>query len=240
QVIIRGQDASDKIKDAARYTNLRKQTFRSIQVNRAQNGNPLLQQLKQVTFEFNSKVKDVDYLLNSHCVVLFLSLKYHKLHPEYIYNKLKKVTYSPNTKQISRVLMVLVDIENTADSIRELNKLCLLNELNLILAWSFQQCADYLTYLKQCELNIGNSLIKGSNKSDDITNDANYYQRVIDVLTSVKSINKTDSIKLISKFGNFKNLCEHSTEQTLNEVQGMGQTKIDQLLQVINDPFIYK
>ncbi|KAH3666336.1 hypothetical protein OGAPHI_004525 [Ogataea philodendri] len=240
QVIIRGSNDEDKRVDSAKYTTLKKQTFSSIQVNQNQTGNPLLQSLKQVSYEFNAKVKDVDYLINSHCVVIFLSLRYHKLHPEYIYNKLKKISYNANNKRTNRILMTLVDIDNSDDAVRELNKVCLFNELNLVLAWSFSQCGDYLTFLKQCELNVGNQLIKGAAKTDSVTSDADYYQRVVDMMTSVKSINKTDSVNLISKFKNFKNLCENANEYNLEEVSGMGRNKIERLLKVINDPFIYR
>ncbi|KAG7896076.1 hypothetical protein KL905_004634 [Ogataea polymorpha] len=240
QIIIRGSNNEDKRVDSTKYTTLKKQTFGAIQINQNQTGNPLLQSLKQVAYEFNAKVKDVDYLINSHCVVVFLSLRYHKLHPEYIYNKIKKITYNGSNRRVNRILMVLVDIDNSNDSIRELNKLCLFNELNLVLAWSFQQCADYLTFLKQCELNVGNQLIKGAVKTDSIANDADYYQRIVDMMTSIRSINKTDSIKLISRFKSFKNLCEEANEYNLEEISGMGHNKIERLLKVINDPFIYK
>ncbi|KAG7701554.1 hypothetical protein KL930_000583 [Ogataea haglerorum] len=240
QVVIRGSNQEDKLVDSAKYTTLKKQTFSAIQINQNQTGNPLLQSLKQVPYEFNAKVKDVDYLINSHCVVVFLSLRYHKLHPEYIYNKIKKITYNGNNRRLNRILMVLVDVDNSNDSIRELNKLCLFNELNLVLAWSFQQCADYLTFLKQCELNVGNQLIKGAAKADSIASDVDYYQRIVDLMTTIRSINKTDSIKLISRFKTFKNLCEEANEYNLEEISGMGHNKIERLLKVINDPFIYK
>ncbi|KAG7699896.1 hypothetical protein KL915_000585 [Ogataea haglerorum] len=240
QVVIRGSNQEDKLVDSAKYTTLKKQTFSAIQINQNQTGNPLLQSLKQVPYEFNAKVKDVDYLINSHCVVVFLSLRYHKLHPEYIYNKIKKITYNGNNRRLNRILMVLVDVDNSNDSIRELNKLCLFNELNLVLAWSFQQCADYLTFLKQCELNVGNQLIKGAAKADSIASDVDFYQRIVDLMTTIRSINKTDSIKLISRFKTFKNLCEEANEYNLEEISGMGHNKIERLLKVINDPFIYK
>ncbi|OWB61004.1 catalytic activity protein [[Candida] boidinii] len=220
----------------------KKEIFRSIQVNRSQNGNPLLTLLKDVSYEYNSKIKEVDYLINSHCYVLFLSLKYHKLHPEYIYTRLKKLSYSYNsTNNNNRLgaLLLLIDIDAPDDPLRELNKICLLNDLNLIVAWTFEECSNYLSYMKRCELNTGKKLIKGGIKEDDISNDSNYYKRVIETLTSIRSINKTDSINLISKYGTVEKLVNESNQVDLQDIQGMGKVKIDQLLQVFNDPFIY-
>lgn len=48
QVIIRGQSGQRASYDATRHSKLRKQTFRSIQVNKNQNGNPLLSSLSDV------------------------------------------------------------------------------------------------------------------------------------------------------------------------------------------------
>ncbi len=241
QVIVRGQSGQKSSYEATRHAKLRKQTFSSIQVNKTQNGNPLLTFLTDVSYKFNGQIHDVDYLVNSHCFAVFLSIKYHKLHPEYIYHKIKKIGYNPSNKGILRLMLVLVDVESSDDAMRELNKLCLLNNLTLIAAWSFEQCADYLTSLKQCEMNTAKGMIQGNSKrDDDMDDDLFYYKRVVETLTTVKAINKTDAINLVSHFGSLEELCQKANEANLQEIPGMGQRKIKQLLKVINDPFLYK
>ncbi|GMG37980.1 unnamed protein product [Ambrosiozyma monospora] len=236
--------------DTHRNSAVRKTTFGSIQVNKNQKGNPLLPSLKRVSYTFNDKVKDVDYLVNSHCVAIFLSVKYHKLHPEYIYNKLKKLRYNRNSNnsEILKVVLLVLDTDaNVDDSVREMNKMCLFNDLSLVVCSNYEQAAEYLTCLKSCEsnANAAKRLIKGgqseaASKNEDMAKDADYYARVVDTLTSVQRINKTDSINLISKFGSMADLCAGATEETLGEVQGMGRVKVEQLLSVINEPFVYK
>ncbi len=241
QVIIRGQSGKKSNYETTKHTRLKKHTFSSIQVNKTQNGNPLLTYLTSVSYKFNGQIHDVDYLVNSRCFAIFLSVKYHKLHPEYIYHKIQKIGYNPSNKGMLRLMLVLVDVESSDDSMRELNKLCLLNNLTLIAAWSFEQCADYLTSLKQCERNTAKNLIQGNSKrDDDIDDDLSYYKRVVEILTTIKAINKTDAINLVSHFGSLKELCQKANEANLQEIPGMGQRKIKQLLKVINDPFVYK
>ena len=47
-----------------------------------------------------------DYVLGATTCCLFLSLRYHRLHPEYIYNRIQKLG-----KEYSlRILLIMVDI----------------------------------------------------------------------------------------------------------------------------------
>ncbi|ODV93949.1 hypothetical protein PACTADRAFT_20220, partial [Pachysolen tannophilus NRRL Y-2460] len=209
------------------------QYLKNVQINNSQKGNPLLKNLK-IGYEFNANLKNCDYLINPKVFVLFLSLKYHKLHPEYIYNKIRK--FNGNNYQINnnmKVLLCVVDIENNNDIIRELNKICLLNDLSLVLAWSFEEASNYLNYLKQLENNNEYKQIKGTN-----TNKDDYYQILANTLTTIRQINKTDTINLISKYGSFKDLINLSNSEDLFEVQGMGKVKINKFLSTIDENFI--
>lgn len=239
--VIRTSAADNAKYEAARHTKVQKKTFRSIQVNKNQNGNPLLSSLKDVSYEFNGRIRDVDYLVNSHCTVIFLSLKYHKLHPEYVYHRVKKSTYNSRNQRMIRVLLALVDVENADDSMRELNKLCLFNDITLVTSWSFEQCAEYISALKQSETNAGKSIIQGTlQRNDDMSSDSNFYERAVETLTSIRTINKSDAVNLLSKFGSMGQLFQRANAENLAEVQGMGPNKIRQLLKVINEPFVYR
>lgn len=210
------------------------QTFNQIQVSKSQTGNPLLEYL--TIYQMNSKIKDVDYVINSKCIALFLSLRYHKLHPEYIYNKLKKITY--NNEDTLRVLLLYVDIEDFQDTIRELDKLCLFNKLTLILAWTNEQCANYLQNLKSVEKEASKRIIQGNRTKDEdvIGNEGKYLERVIDTISSIKSISQSDAKSLLIKFGSMKGIIEANADDLPN-IQGLGQLKVDRLLKTFNDPF---
>lgn len=112
----------------------------SISVNKTQTGNPLLQHIVNVNWSYVESRNTYDYLIKNRQVV-FLSLKYHKLHPEYIQNRMK-----PLTKK-DAILLTVVDIENSESILREINRICLFNEFTLLLAFNFEQAAKYLTYM---------------------------------------------------------------------------------------------
>ncbi|XP_055516889.1 DNA excision repair protein ERCC-1 isoform X2 [Leucoraja erinacea] len=81
---------------------------------------------------------------------------------------------------------------NTYDVLNDLARICILADCTLILAWSFEETARYLETYKMYE-----------NKPADILKEKveqDYISKVTDCLTTVKSVNRTDCITLISTF----------------------------------------
>src|ERR1700760_3187707 len=93
-----------------------KSTSSSILVSPRQKGNPILTNLRSFAWEYSDI--PADYVLGLTTCALFLSLKYHRLHPEYIYNRIKGLQGKYNL----RVLLTMVDIGNHEDSLKELSK----------------------------------------------------------------------------------------------------------------------
>jgi len=60
--------------------------------------------------------------------------------------------------------------------------------------------------------------------------------QVADVLTSIRSINKTDSSYLVSQFGSFQQLVGASVEE-LSLCNGIGEKKVMRLYDAFNKPF---
>lgn len=112
----------------------------SLNVNSRQKQNPLMSSLTNVNYIFVEQRNVYDFLVNGRDVI-FLSLKYHKLHPEYIQNRMK-----PLMKK-NAILLCVVDVENSDSLLREINKLCLYSDFTLLLAFTYEQAAKYLTYL---------------------------------------------------------------------------------------------
>ncbi|KAJ3336170.1 ssDNA endonuclease and repair protein rad10, partial [Kappamyces sp. JEL0680] len=74
--------------------------------HRVTKGNPLLEFLKgKVPWEYQADLKP-DYVVGQSNCVLFLSLKYHRLHPEYIGTRLRDI----HGAFVGRFLLVLVDV----------------------------------------------------------------------------------------------------------------------------------
>ena len=67
-------------------------------------GNPVLKYVHYVPWEQGEIL--ADYELGKTTCALFLSLRYHKLHPNYIYERFQKL----GKNYLLRILLVLVDV----------------------------------------------------------------------------------------------------------------------------------
>lgn len=76
----------------------------SILVNPKQRGNPILKSIINIPWEFDEAIIP-DYIVGATGCVLYLSLRYHQLNPDYIHNRLKLL----GKRFELRVLLVQID-----------------------------------------------------------------------------------------------------------------------------------
>ncbi|EPS36241.1 hypothetical protein H072_10335 [Dactylellina haptotyla CBS 200.50] len=194
----------------------------SIIVNTRQKGNPLLPYIKSVPWEYGDIVPD--YLVTPTTCVLFLSLKYHRLHPEYIYTRMKAV----GRAYTLRILLLLVDTDQHSDPIKELTKSTMINNMTIILAWSSSEAGRYVELYKVME-NTPATMIKERQKEDHMS-------RVEDFVTSVKGVNKTDAMGLISMFGSVR-AAVNAPEEQIALIPGWGEKKTRRWCTAVRDDF---
>ncbi|KAL7747115.1 ssDNA endonuclease and repair protein rad10 [Sorochytrium milnesiophthora] len=194
----------------------------SIVVNGRQRGNPVLDLIRNVPWEYGDIVPD--YVVGLTTCILFLSLKYHRLHPEYIYHRIQQL----GSQFLLRVVLTLVDIDDHQPTVRELTKVTVVNGYTMVLAWSKEEAARYIETYKQFE-HKPPDLIK-SRVNDD------YATRLSDVLTQVRRVNKTDVLTLSSNFGSLKKVVDAS-ETELAMCPGFGERKAKQLHEAFRAPF---
>ncbi|EGG00371.1 uncharacterized protein MELLADRAFT_39770, partial [Melampsora larici-populina 98AG31] len=187
-----------------------------------QKGNPILNLLQSVPWEHGDIV--CDYQVGLTTGLLFLSLRYHKLHPEYIHTRIGKLGQSYNL----RILLILCDVEDHELSIREITKVSVTNQLTVFLAWSNAEAARYIQLFKSFERKPPD-LIK--ERSDNT-----YLAQLSSVLTTVNGLNKTDVLTLASSFGSFRNITEASQADLLR-CAGLGEKKVNRLIDSFNSPF---
>ncbi|WWC91020.1 uncharacterized protein L201_005960 [Kwoniella dendrophila CBS 6074] len=195
----------------------------SIIYNSVQRRNPVLGSIKNVGVEIGDIV--ADYQVGAHNGVLFLSLKYHRLHPEYIHQRIEKMKGSYNL----RIILVLCDVNEHQQSLREINKIAIINEYTIFIAWSNEEIGQYLTCFKSFENKSSDSL---KEKVHQV-----YQDQLQHVLTSGRKINKTDSDNLASQFGSFKNISKQPSK-VLSNVKGLGAAKVTSLVDAFNKPFL--
>ncbi|KAH3746062.1 DNA repair protein rad10 [Pelomyxa schiedti] len=195
----------------------------TIIVNRNQESNRMMKLLKNVAWVFGETV--ADFQISDSTVALFLSLRYHMLHPKYIATRIDLLK-----GYALRLLLVLVDTEDSTQSIKELTKICFAGSMTMIVSWSKEECARYIETYKLYE-NKPADIIKErlASSSDD------YFQRLTEVLTSCRFINKTDVVTLATHFGSLSSIASASIEE-LSTCPGFGPRKAERLYSLFHAP----
>jgi DNA excision repair protein ERCC-1 len=193
-----------------------------LHVSTTQRGNPILNYVRNVPYKESKMVPD--YIFSSTRCALFLSIKYHKLHPRYIHKRIAELGKDFDL----RVLLCQVDLDDNANIILSLNKLCVENNLTLILAWSEEEAARYLETFKAFDGKDASLIQKREH--------TNYPDQIAHVLGSVRSVNKTDASQLLSQFGTWKDLVGASVEE-LSVCPGVGVKKVRRLCEAFHRPF---
>ncbi|KAJ0178930.1 hypothetical protein K1T71_005705 [Dendrolimus kikuchii] len=192
-------------------------------VNQKQRGNPVLKYVTSVPWEYEDIVPD--YEVGKTICLLFLSLRYHNLNPDYINNRLKEL----GKKYELRVLLVQVDIKDPHTPLKNLTRICLLTDMTLMLAWSPEEAAKIIENYKIYENKPPDRIM------EKVENDP--HQKVINALSSIKPVNKTDAMTLIKNFGTLENIIKAS-ESRLAECPGFGVTKAKKLHKALHEPFL--
>ncbi|KZT28939.1 DNA repair protein rad10 [Neolentinus lepideus HHB14362 ss-1] len=197
-------------------------TGNNIIVNPCQRLNPVLNHVRNVGKEFGDIVPD--FQVGRTTAVLFLSLKYHRLHPEYIHTRIEKLGHSYNL----RILLIMCDVSEHQEPIRELTKMCLINNITIIVAWTPEEAGTYLSTYKQFE-HRPPDLIKERVDKD-------YLSLLRTALTSISKVNKTDVETLRTSIGSFADIARTPSAQ-LQTLPGFGQVKVRRMKDAFDKPF---
>ncbi|XP_064640077.1 DNA excision repair protein ERCC-1-like isoform X2 [Lineus longissimus] len=198
-------------------------TLNSIMINPRQKGNPIIKFIRNQPWQYGDCVPD--YVLGRSTCALFLSLRYHSLHPDYIHGRMKDLGKSFDL----RILLVQVDVQDPHHALKELAKICILSDCTLMLAWSAEEAGRYLETYKAYESKPPELLMERT--------DQNYQARITECLTTVKSVNKTNVITLLDAFKSFENISK-STVDDLSICPGFGPQKARRLHEVFRTPFL--
>lgn len=197
----------------------------AILVSTRQKGNPVLNHVKQLPWEYSDI--PCDYVLGATTCALFLSLKYHRLHPEYIYSRIRQLGKLYNL----RILLCMVDINNHEEALKELSKTSMINNLTLILSWSSQEAGHYLELFKAYE--------HASPASIRAHQAETYTESLEEFITTPRTINKTDAGSLIMNFGSVRAAVNAQPEE-LALVPGWGEKKVKAWSTSVREPFRVK
>ncbi|CAF0875151.1 unnamed protein product [Didymodactylos carnosus] len=195
----------------------------SLLVHSRQRGNPLLKYFRNVSWEYNDQILS-DYQMSRTSCALYLSMRYHNLNPNYIYDRLK--TKFPHD---IKILLCQCDIKEPNHILKELARICLLSDFTLIVSWTDDESARYLETYKILENKSAEQLM------ERVEND--YLTKLCDTLTTIKSVNKTDANTLLHAFGSLDSIL-NATQDQLNVCPGLGQLKAKRIYDAFHMPFL--
>lgn len=199
-----------------------KGTGSSILVSPRQKGNPILTNLRSLPWEYSDI--PADYLLGATTCALFLSLKYHRLHPDYIYTRIRNLKNAYSL----RIILTMVDIPAHEEPLKELSKTSLVNNVIIILCWSAAEAARYLELYKSYE-HANFSAIKEQRGTT-------YADRMVDFCTVPRSVNKSDVVSLVSAFGSIRAAVNARMEEVV-VIGGWGEKKVRNWEAAVASPF---
>lgn len=191
-----------------------------------QRGNGVLDYIRNVPMQFQKMVPD--YIFSSTACALFLSVKYHVLYSDYIHRRIAAL----RTDFTLRVLLLLVDTDDNAKVLLDLNKLAVTHNLTLILAWTEEEAARYLETFKALDGRDASTIQKNKETG-------NFADQVTDYLTTCKGINKTDAAAVLTQFGSVR-AAMAATPDELGLISGLGEVKVKRLYDAFHKPFSSK
>lgn len=216
------KSSTDSLKSSTAKPIVKPVSSNTVIVSHRQRGNPLLKSVTQVPYEYADIVPD--YVLGATTCALFLSLRYHNLNPNYIQERLKML----GKQYTLRVLLVLVDVKDPHHELKGLTKICVLCDLTLMLAWSNEEAGKIIETYKVFEHKPPDLIMEKQ--------DTNPFSMLVDALTTIRSVNKTDAMTLLSNFGTLEKILD-ATEDQLALCPGMGPNKASKLYKVLHQSF---
>lgn len=195
----------------------------------------MIEHLKSVRHIFTDSISPAHYVLAENCCALYLNLDYHVAKPDWIYEKINELR---NKYQLS-LLIVMVNHVDYESLLKEITILAIRTNFTLLLAWSPEEAAKHienyrLNAEKSPNIIMGRTLEEVSKKS--ITS---LQQCLVDALTSVSRISRSDATSLISSntFDKFEDLAKASVDE-LALCPGISSVKAKKFYSLFNRPFI--
>ncbi len=163
-----------------------------------------------------------DFIIGVSTCAVVCGLSHHKAHPKYIELRMRPLKFQ------LRILFLVVNFDDIK-SINDVNRICFELGCTLIVVWSLDECAKYLEHYAFADFHKSSASIQQKEETE-------FVPRVSQVLTNVRSINKTDVLTLLDTFGSVENLCK-ANEQQLVLCPGLGDLKVKRLHAALHAPF---
>ena len=192
-----------------------------ITVSERQRGNPVLRCIRQVRWVFGDVVPD--YICGLRTCVLFLSLKYHLMFPEYIGERMREVGRGFTV----RLVLCRVDVANSDGPLEDVTVKGILGGFGLVCTWSAEEGGRWLETLKACE-HRGPDALQGPRPNT-------FIEQATATLTAIPGVNKTDVLTLLRRFKTLRGVALASEEE-LAMCPGIGPAKVARIHAAFGTP----
>ncbi|CAB3408497.1 unnamed protein product [Caenorhabditis bovis] len=196
---------------------------------RRQEGNPVLKYVRNVRYEWGDIAPDFE--CGSTFAVVYLSFKYHKMHPNYVYTRLS-ARGENNYKH--KVLLAYCNVEEPRHVQRELNMMCYRQGWTLVICYSVEEAAEYIENFKLSQSK--DVTFKKPGAENDGNERAQLHEIAVGILTAARGITKTDAQRLLFNFGTLENIGK-ADEAKLALSPGLGPIKAKNLYSFLHTPF---
>ncbi|KAJ4444803.1 hypothetical protein ANN_06600 [Periplaneta americana] len=122
-----------------------------------------------------------------------------------------------------------VDTKDPHHALKNLTRISILTDVTLMLAWSAEEAGRIIETYKIFEHKPPDLIMEKQENSP--------YQKLVNALTSIRSINRTDAMTLLTSFGSLEKIVRASPE-TLGLCPGLGPQKASRLHKVLHQPFL--
>lgn len=167
----------------------------------------------------------VDFQPNETTGVVFICLRFHIEHPQYLAQRisLSKGRYN------NRVVLCVLD-KDEEQPLLEINMIAHNHNCQLMCCTSNEEAAKYLRAL-QSHVQSSAEVLQERAEDSDVKGKAT------EVLTQIRRVNKSDVITLFQTFGSFSAIVE-APESELSSCPGLGPKKVERLSKIFDQPFV--
>ena len=196
----------------------------SILVSRRQDGNPILPFLCSTRWTFADIAPD--YVLGEDAAAVFLSLRFHLLHPTYVAQRAASLKPWPRLK----LLLCHVDVENPGPPLTAVNVAAARAGVTLLCAFSAGEAARYLELIR--------AFLAARTPPDAIAGRVgdDYLSRLGAALTTVRGVTRADVLALGGAFDTAAAILA-APRAALEATPGVGPTKAARLAAAFSEPF---
>lgn len=173
-----------------------------ILINKVQQNNKVIEYLHPGTYEWSTDIS-CDFAIKNQIGVLYLSLKFHREHQNYIKTRLA----ANNDYFPVNILLLVSSSENDSSQINELTQLCITHNITVVLAFNTEESARWIQSMYQTQ----NSTLESLKTEDEANIDT-----AINALHCL-GVSHKEAEALLLKFGSLEK-CLNATQSSIAEI----------------------